>query len=112
MRYIKDQVFKDYRKGVSDKSFGEAIAIIMGDYVPVSDMVLPVSDIRSMNRAIDIFEAGPDSDGFFGLEDADFQLVKKIVVKLAEHSLLARSTPFIQDVLNEAITAKVELVDE
>lgn len=105
MHYLKDGQFKDHRKGVESKTIGEILAELAGSYVPIQGMTLKTAEIRKLNKAIDVLEAGPTA-GYFALEDEDFNILKEVIVTLAENTNLARSAPVIEDALNGATIEK------
>jgi hypothetical protein len=107
VHYLKDGPFNGHRKDVEPKSIGEALIELAGNYIPIQGMTLKTAEIRKLNKAIDVLEAGPE-DGFFALEDEDFKVLKQVSVALAEVSNMARSAPVIEDALNGVATEKLE----
>jgi hypothetical protein len=105
VHYLKDGQFKDHRKGAESKTIGEILAELAGNYVPIQGMALKTAEIRKLNKAIDVLEAGPVG-GYFALEDEDFNILKEVIVTLAENTNLARSAPVIEDALNGATIEK------
>ena len=109
MHYLKDGPFEGYR-GQGDKTIGETLAGLSGQYVPIQGLTLKTAEIRKLNRAIDVLESDPE-DGYFAIEDEDFKVLKQVAVTLAENSSLARSAPVIEDILNTAVTEKPVMGD-
>jgi hypothetical protein len=103
VHYLKDGPFKDHRENVPERMIGDILAELAGNYVPIQGMALKTTEIRKLNKAIDVLEIGP-AGGYFALEDEDFNILKEVIVTLAENTNLARSAPVIEDILNSATT--------
>ena len=74
-----------------------------------SGEVLTNAEWRMFNKAEPILSAGPE-DGYFAIEDADFEVVRKIVAAVSPR-LLKRSSPHLEDLLNSASSKKSEPID-
>lgn len=105
MRYLEDGPFQGHKTIDEEKTIGEVFAEVASSYVPIEGMVLKTAEIRKLNKSIDVFEAGPE-DGYFALEDEDFNVLKRVLVTLVESTNLARSAPDIEDILNGAMAEK------
>tara|TARA_Y100000310_G_scaffold117032_2_gene115720 strand:- start:5194 stop:5496 length:303 start_codon:yes stop_codon:yes gene_type:complete len=70
---------------------------------PTNKFTLTTKEIRVLNKAEDVLSAEPQ-DGYFALEDAEYEMVKKVVLKLAEGSNRATSAPVIEDLITGAVT--------
>ncbi len=101
MRYLIDGPFEGHLAG-EGQTISATFAGLAGSYVPIRGLTLKTADIRKLNRAIDILEAGPDKSGVLALEDEDFQVLRQVVIALAENSNMARSAPIVEDILNAA----------
>ena len=105
MHYLKDGPFRGHVETDETGSIGDVLANLAGMYQPIRELTLKTAEIRKLNKAIDVLEAGSEN-GHFALEDEDFKVLKRVVVTLAENSSMARSAPIIEDILNDAVTER------
>jgi hypothetical protein len=103
MHYLKDGLFEGHIKTDEPETIGVRFARLAGMYQPVEGMSLKTAEIRKLNKAIDVLEAGP-ADGYYAFEEADFETLKRVLVIFAEISNHARSAPYIEDLLNAVTT--------
>jgi hypothetical protein len=105
MHYLKDGPFKGHIKDDDPMTIGVRFAKLAGMYEPFPRLTLKTADIRKLNKAIDILEAGPDG-GYFAFEEADFEVLEQVLNIFANASNLARSAPYVEDLLNAVGTEK------
>ena len=84
MHYIQDGPFEELETFV-DTTIGEMVNVVAGLYQPVEGLKLVTSEIRQLNFARDVLDAGPE-DGYFAFEDAPFKVLGRVVVAMAENS--------------------------
>jgi hypothetical protein len=108
MHYLQDGPFEGPKKlGAvnSPQNIGVMFANLAGEYQPIPTLSLKTAEIRKLNKALDVLEAGPEG-GYFALEDEDFKVLEQVLISFAENSNMARSAPYIEDILNGAAIEK------
>ena len=105
MHYLQEGPFQGHIERDEPEGIGETFAKLAGMYQPIQGLTLKTAEIRKLNKAIDVLEAEPEG-GYFALEDEDFKVLGKVLIAFAESSNLARSAPFIEDILEAVLTEK------
>jgi len=91
MKYIKQDYFVNFKgepQYINDEkaSVGRVLQVAADSYVPRDDLVLKTAgEMRSRNKAVAVLEELPKHQGHFGFEDADFEILKKVVVGMAPY---------------------------
>jgi len=114
MRYVEDKPFvvrtgKQFRIKDGDKeddaSVHDVLKLIVSNYTPNAQvLVLEMPDLRKWNKVLDIMDADKEQhDGktFWAFEDADYDVVKRIVSKLGP-LLMPSQAPILYDILEAA----------
>jgi hypothetical protein len=109
VHYIPEGQFTGH-KIITDKTIGEMISDFAGIYQPIEGLKLSTAEIRKLNKAIDVLEAGPER-GYFAIEDEDFGILQRVTVALIESSSLARAAPYVEDIFLKALTSKPRALD-
>jgi len=120
MRYLKDKEFKTalhtpFKMQNPKGSFGETkeratisdvIHWLLSSYQPSprDGFVLNIQEIRRLNRIIDTLEREPNDDGFYMMEDVDWQTAKRVASEMAV-ILTPRNAPIIEDIFDEMPTS-------
>lgn len=115
MKFIKQEVFLDHKgnsQAVDDETGrkiwnGEMLALIANKYTPQNGLLIEtVGEIRKLKRGIGILEAGA-VDGFYSLEDKEYNLVKKVVIFMVlRMPALVMSADTIEDIF-EGVTSRL-----
>lgn len=108
MHYIKDGPFEGHKK-ITDQTIGEVLADFAGAYQPIGELSLKTNaEIRTLNKGVDILEAGPE-DGYFFIEQDDvFKMLQNVTTTMIRNSTLARAAPYVEDLFLAALTEKPE----
>lgn len=118
MRYIENKIFEPTGGQIVVKdenhdgeehnaTVGEVFKLILNYYQPTKEVQLRPSEIRSFNRLLDILDGMPQFGDFYGLEDTDAELLKKITTGFAPLMLMTgvqfwRNVPALEDILSSA----------
>ena len=108
MRYLSSEPLtlpKPMSQGLNglvgvNMSLPEIAKTLLETYGPRQDFSLTIQQLRSLNKALDAFEAQPDN-GYYLLDDAEYQLIKLVLENMAPKTLVshARNVPAILDAL-------------
>ena len=114
MKYLKEGPFLD-RKGEQvvvpttdpiDCTTGWMLTFVAATYRPTQAYAMQQADVRRYNRVLDVLEAGPADGCCFAFEDADFDVLKRVVNAMAPLNLLPqvfRNSPELEDLLAGAV---------
>lgn len=116
MRYVEDKPFmvrtgKQFRIKDGDKeseaTVGDVLKLVVNNYTPNAQvLVLDMPDLRKWNKALDILDGEPEQHNgaaFWAFEDADFEVVKRIVNKFGP-LIMPSQAPLLYDALEAAVT--------
>ena len=109
MHYILEGPFTGH-KIITDKAIGEMISDFAGIYQPIEGLKLTTAEIRKLNKAIDVLEAGSER-GYYAIEDEDFGILQRVTVSLIESSSLARAAPYVEDIFSNSLTTRPLALD-
>jgi hypothetical protein len=110
MRYIKDGPFsfRGVPPEVPATTVGKMLSMFAGGYTPSNrqgGLLLTTSEIRALNKAEDVLVADP-VDGYFALEDAEYEIIKRCIPTIVENSNRATSAPVVEDIIEGALTER------
>lgn len=122
---IKEGVFKGH-KGMAvkivdddkierDAKVGELLKLLLEAYQASQHLTLTNKELRNRWKCLDVLEEGVDSKGYYNFEDADFEIMKKIVTTLTPFCAvkdLANNSPYLEELLQESEKASKEKAKE
>ncbi len=126
MKFIKQEPFLDYEGNpitIGDDSHnatnGEMLALVAGRYTPITAtqtspglLLENEGDIAKLRKARVILE-GKAEDGYYTLEDADFDMLKRVVnFMVLRMPLLLWSAPEISVMFQEATSRLPKELDK
>lgn len=121
MKFIKQEVFLNHKgqsQAVDDETGrkvwnGEILARIADKYVPQDGLLLQtVGDIRKLHRGIGVLDTEA-VDGFYSLDDEDYDLVKRVVIFMVlRMPLLVMCAPMIEDIFEGATSRLPKELDK
>lgn len=117
MKYLKEepllnrlgkQIDMDTPEEKKGLTTGLYIYLVMDTYQPMQGFILNPGEMRLFNKVLSILDGDP-KEGCWEFEDADFALLRKVVLGVAPYiPLLSRYTPAIEDKFAE-VKDKLEL---
>jgi len=120
MKHLKEQPFLD-RKGnqvliptqdeagnrtAFEPSLRWVLGVTANSYIPTDKFSLSLKEIRSLNTAVDILDKELETDEYMSFEDADFVILKKVILQLLpliSIGQLLMNAPIIEDILNNPL---------
>lgn len=118
MRYLKEEPLLNRKgtqievdlpdnKGKAGLTTGLYIYLVMETYQPMQGFVIKPAQMRIFNKVLDILDGEPQEDGYWVLEDGEFNFMEEVVTNVAPViTLLSRYTPSIEDALKAALRKK------
>ena len=118
MKYVKEEELLD-RHGIpieipfakkaglpeKDITVGAFLYLILDAYQPSQKFEMVYKELKIKDKVLNILDRIPNSDGFWEFEDADFDLMQKIVTYFGPSLiLLAKYIPRIGEKLEEALS--------
>lgn len=97
---ITEEPFRISLDGLEAKeaSLADVIALCVNSHQQQQGQTLSIGDYRTLNKALEVFEAGPNENGQFALEDTDYAMIKK-VLEWSAPIQLRRNSPHLLDAL-------------
>lgn len=120
MKYLKEQPFLD-RKGnqvliptqdeagnrtAFEPSLRWVLGAVANSYTPTDKFSLSLKEIRSLNTAVDVLEKEIELDEYMSFEEADFILLKKVILHLLPLvgiNQILMNSPEVEDILNSPL---------
>lgn len=122
MKYLKEEALLDRRGkqieipfakqvGFEDKdvTVGAFLYLILDSYQPSQKFELVYKELKIKDKVLNILDGAPNSEGYWEFEDADFDVMQRLVTGFGPSLiLLAKYIPRIGEKLEEALSKMPE----
>ena len=118
MRYIDNTPFfavtgdpfkvseKDDKSDEHEATYPEVVRLTLRVHQPRPGKMLDLAEIRNFNRVLETLEGKPEEGGYYVVDDADWQVVKKVLEWTAPSLSYWRNAPAIIELWEKAPTQK------